>query len=130
MVAPDNAMPVGLVVVNVPPHTVVVPLATVRPVGSVSLNATPASATVLAAGLVMVNVRDVVALRAIDAGLNTLAIEGGATTASAAVLLAVPVPPSVELIAPVVLDLLPAVVPVTSTLIAHVLLAATVPALR
>src|SRR5713101_7662449 len=114
MVAPDNAMPVGLVVVNVPPHTVVVPLATVRPVGSVSLNATPASATVLAAGLVMVNIRDVVALRAIDAGLNTFAIEGGATTASVAVLLTEPVPPSAEVTAPVVLDLVPAVVPVTS----------------
>src|SRR5260370_14083305 len=112
-------MPVGLVVVNVPPHTVVVPLATVRPVGSVSLNATPASATVLAAGLVMVNVRDVVALRAIDAGLNTLAIEGGATTVRMAGLLLEPVPPSKELTAPVVLELVPAVVPVTSTQIVH-----------
>src|SRR5713101_753853 len=124
MVAPDNAMPVGLVVVNVPPHTVVVPLATVRPVGSVSLNATPASATVLAAGLVMVNVRDVVALRAIDAGLNTLAIEGGATTVRMAGLLLEPVPPSKELTAPVVLDLVPAVVPVTSTEMVHEPLAA------
>lgn len=114
MFAPDNAMPVGLVVVNVPPHTGAVPLATVRPAGNVSLNATPASATALAAGLVMVNVRDVVALRAIDEGLNALAIEGGATTARVAVLLVVPVPPSVELIAPVVLDLVPALVPVTS----------------
>ncbi len=127
MVAPDNAMPVGLVVVNVPPHTVVVPLATVRPVGSVSLNATPASATVLAAGLVMVNVRDVVALRAIDAGLNTLAIEGGATTVRMAGLLLEPVPPSKELTAPVVLDLVPAVVPVTSTEMVHEPLAAIIP---
>ena len=78
----------------------------------------------------MVNVRDVVALRAIDEGLNAFAIEGGATTLRVAVLLVVPVPPSLELTAPVVFSLLPAVVPVTSTLIAHVLLAATVPALR
>jgi len=130
MLAPASAMPVGLVVVRVPPQTVAELLATVRPVGSVSLNATPVSATVLAAGLVMVNVRDVVALRAIDEGLNAFAIEGGATTLRVAVLLVVPVPPSLELTAPVVFSLLPAVVPVTSTLIAHVLLAATVPALR
>ena len=55
MVAPDNAIPVGLVVVNVPPHTVAEAFATVRPVGSVSLNPTPVSATVLTAGLVMVS---------------------------------------------------------------------------
>ena len=46
---------------------------------------------------------------------NVLAIDGGATTVRIAVLLVAPVPPSVEVIAPVVLLLLPPVVPVTST---------------
>jgi len=50
---------------------------------------------------------------------NALLIEGGATTKSVAVLLVVPVPPSVELMAPVVLLLVPAVVPVTLTVIEH-----------
>src|SRR5947209_2667887 len=113
-------MVVGFVVVNVPPHTVEVELATDSPVGSVSLNPTPVSATVFPAGLVMVNVSDVVAFSAIVFGLNTLAIEGGATTVNIAVLLTVPVPPSVELTTPVVLLLLPAVVPVTSTENVHV----------
>src|SRR6266853_1481650 len=108
-------MPVGAVVVSVPPQTVAEALATVRPVGSVSVNATPVSATVFSAGLVMVNVRDVVAFSAMVDGLKTLAIDGGATTVSSAVLLVAPVPPSVEVTAPVVLLLSPAVVPVTST---------------
>jgi hypothetical protein len=43
------------VVVKVPPQTVAEALATVRPVGSVSVKATPVSATVLAAGFVIVN---------------------------------------------------------------------------
>src|SRR5579859_5088589 len=116
MVAPESEMPVGFVVVNVPPQTVEVELATVRPVGSVSENATHVRATVLAAGFVMVNVSEVVALRAILLGLNTLAIDGGATTAIVAVLLLVPVPPSVEVIAPEVFAASPAAVPVTFTL--------------
>ena len=103
IVAPVSAMPVGLVVVNVPPQTVADALATVSPVGNVSVNATPVKATVLAAGLVMVKVNDVVAFSAMVFGLKTLAIEGGATTVRTAVLLVVPVPPSVEVIAPVVL---------------------------
>src|ERR1051326_1862297 len=41
IVAPESAMPVGAVVVSVPPQTVAVALATVSPVGSVSVNATP-----------------------------------------------------------------------------------------
>src|SRR5712691_3881786 len=47
-------------------------------------------------------------------------MNGGAITVSVAVLLVVPVPPSVELTAPVVLPLLPAVVPVTSAENVHV----------
>lgn len=107
-------IPVGAVVVKVPPQTVLVPLTTVRPLGSVSVNATPASEAVFAAGLVIVNVSDVVAFREIADGLNPFAIDGGATT----VMLAdvdVPVPPSVEVTALVVLFSVPAVVPVTFT---------------
>src|SRR6478736_1788852 len=78
IVAPVSAIPVGAVVVSVPPQTVAEAFATVRPVGNVSVNATPVKATVLAAGLVMVNVSEVVAFRAMLLGLNTLAIEGGA----------------------------------------------------
>src|SRR5258708_24438828 len=96
IVAPVRVIPVGFVVVRVPPHTVADALATVSPVGSVSLKATPVKATVFAAGLVMVNCNEVVAFRLMVEGLNTLAIEGGATTVKTAVLLVVPVPPSVE----------------------------------
>jgi hypothetical protein len=102
IVAPDNAIPVGAVVVRVPPQTVVVAFATVKPVGSVSLNATPVSATAFAAGFVIVKVSDVVAFRAMLLGLKTLAIDGGATTLIDADAVP-PVPPSVELTLPVVL---------------------------
>jgi hypothetical protein len=77
--APDREIPVGLVVVSVPLHTVAELLATVKPVGSVSVNVTPVRATVLAGGFVMVNVKEVVPFTPIDAGLKALAIEGGAT---------------------------------------------------
>jgi hypothetical protein len=53
-------------------------------------------------------------LSAIVAGLNTLAIDGGATTLMLAEAVP-PVPPSVEVTLPEVLFLVPAVVPVTST---------------
>jgi hypothetical protein len=112
MVAPDRAIPVGAVVVTVPPQTVEEALATVRPVGSVSVKATPVSANALAAGLVMVNVSEVVAFRATAAGLNTFAMDGGATTVMLAEAVP-PVPPSVEVTLPVVLLLVPPLVPVT-----------------
>jgi hypothetical protein len=130
MVAPVNAMPVGAVVVSVPPQTVAEELATVKPVGSVSVKATPVRDTAFAAGLVVVNVSEVVAFSAIAAGLNALAIDGGATTLRVAVLLGAPVPPSVELTAPVVLALAPAVVPVTFTENVQEPLAAIVPPVR
>jgi hypothetical protein len=115
--------------VSVPPQTVAEALATVRPVGSVSIKATPVRATVLAAGLVMVNVSEVVAFRAMLLGLNTLAIDGGATTLIEAEAVP-PVPPSVEVTLPVVLFCKPAVVPVTFTENVQELLAAIVPPLR
>src|SRR5678815_2865347 len=114
MVAPVKAIPVGAVVVNVLPQTVAEALATVSPVGRVSVNATPVRATVLAAGLVMVNVSDVVAFSAMLDGLKTLAIEGGATTLMLAEAVP-PVPPSVEVTLPVVLFCVPAAMPVTFT---------------
>ena len=104
-----------MVVVRVPPQTAEDAVATVKPVGSVSLKATPVRDTVLAAGFVIVNCSEVVAFSEIVAGLKTLAMDGGATTVSTAVLLVAPVPPSVEDTAPVVLLLLPPVVPVTDT---------------
>jgi hypothetical protein len=114
IVAPVKAIPVGAVVVSVPPQTVAEAFATVRPVGKVSVNATPVSATALAAGLVTVNVSEVVAFNAIDKGLKTFAIDGGATTLILADAVP-PVPPSVEVTLPVVLFFVPAVVPVTFT---------------
>src|SRR5262249_2498802 len=114
IVAPVSAMPVGAVVVSVPPQTVAEALATVRPVGSVSVKATPVSGSTFAAGLVMVNVSEVVAFSAIVEGLKTLAIDGGASTSTLAVAV-LPVPPFVEVTLPVVLVCFPAVVPVTFT---------------
>jgi hypothetical protein len=107
-------IPVGAVVVRVPPQTVAEALATVSPVGSVSVNATPVSGTVLAAGFVIVKVSDVVAFSAIVAGLNTFAIDGGATTLMLAEAVP-PVPPSLEVTLPVVLFCNPAEIPVTFT---------------
>jgi len=129
IVAPESEMPVGFVVVSVPPQTVEVLLATVRPVGSVSVNATPVSEAVFAAGLVMVNVSDVVAFSAMLLGLNTLAIDGGATTLIEAEAVP-PVPPSVEVTALVVLFCVPAAIPVTLTENVQLALAARVAPLR
>jgi len=129
MVAPVSAIPVGAVVVKVPPQTVADAFATVSPVGIVSVNATPVSETVFAPGLVMVNVNEVVVLNAIAAGLNALAIDGGATTARLAEAVP-PVPPCVEVIFPVVLVCSPAAIPVTFTENVHELLCAKVAPLR
>jgi hypothetical protein len=129
IVAPVSAIPVGAVVVSVPPQTVAVAFATVSPVGNVSVKATPVSATVFAAGLVMVNVSEVVAFRAMLLGLNTLAIDGGATTLIEAEAVP-PVPPSVEVTLPVVLFCVPAAIPVTFTEKVQEPLAAIVPPLR
>ena len=129
IVAPERAIPVGAVVVSVPPQTVALAFATVNPVGSVSLKATPVNATAFAAGLVMVNVSEVVAFRAMLLGLNTLAIDGGATTLIEAEAVP-PVPPSVDVTLPVVLFCVPAAIPVTFTEKVQEPLAAIVPPLR
>ena len=114
MAAPESAIPVGAVVVSVPPQTVAVAFATVRPVGKVSVNATPVSGSTFAAGLVMVKVSDVVAFSEIVEGLKILAIDGGASTVTLAEAV-LPVPPSVEVTLPVVLFCRPAAMPVTFT---------------
>ena len=111
-VAPERLMVVGLVVVNVPPQTVAEELATVSPVGSVSVKATPFRAVVLAAGLVMVKVSEVVPLSGIELGLKALLSVGGTITLRVAEAVP-PVPPSGEVTLPVVLFWSPPAVPVT-----------------
>src|SRR5947209_18213922 len=124
-----NAISVGEVVVSVPPQTVAEALATVSPVGNVSVKATPVSGSTFAAGLVMVNVSEVVAFSAMDEGVKTFAIDGGASTLMLAVAVP-PVPPSVEVTFPVVLLCNPAAMPVTFTENVQEALAAIVPPLR
>jgi hypothetical protein len=128
-VAPLNAIPVGDVVVSVPPQTVADAFATVSPVGSVSVKATPVSATAFAAGFVIVKVNEVVAFKAMLLGLKPLAIDGGATTLIEAEAVP-PVPPSVEVTAPVVLFCVPAAIPVTLTENVQLVFAARVAPLR
>jgi len=115
------------VAVAVPPQLFVSPLgvATTKPVGSVSENATAVSVTVFAAGLPTVNVSVVVPFTAIVAGLKDLASEGGATTPRLAEAVP-PVPPSVEVTRLVVLFCGPAEIPATFTEKLQELLAASV----
>src|SRR6266853_5348786 len=91
IVAPVRAIPVGAVVVTVPPQTGAEAFATVSPAGKVSVKATPVRGSTLAAGLVIVNCRLVVAFKLMVEGLNNLAIEAGASTFTVAVLLVGPV---------------------------------------
>jgi hypothetical protein len=100
--------------VAVPPHVVVSALgvATTRPDGRVSVKDTPASATVFAAGLVIVSVRLVVPLTGMELAPNALAMLGDAITVTVAVAER-PVPPSFEVMALVELFFTPAEVPVT-----------------
>jgi hypothetical protein len=112
MLAPDNTIMVGGVVVNVPPQAVAEALATVIPLGKVSEKAKPVRAAVLAAGLVIVKVNDEVAFNAMPAGLKAFAIVGGAITFRLADAVP-PVPPSVEVMFPVTLLCVPALMPVT-----------------
>ena len=82
------------------------------------MKATPVKDTVLAAGLVRVNVRLVVPSNGIVGAPNALAIAGGATTMRVAEAVR-PVPPSVEVTALVTLFMVPAAVPVTFTEMVH-----------
>src|SRR5262249_3503053 len=114
--APFSAIVLLPVIVSVPPHWDDVPLTAVRPAGSVSVNPTPVSPTVVF-GFVIVNDSVVVWLSGTVAPPKDFAIIGAASTVRVAVLLAAPVPVSVALTAPLVLFLTPAVAPVTVTLI-------------
>jgi len=128
MVPPvSEILPEPATAVAVPPQVLVRPfgVATTSPAGKVSVNATPFSATVLPAGLVMVKVRDVVPFSGIAAAPKALAIDGGATTLMLAEAVP-PVPPSVEVTLPVVLFCVPAAIPVTFTENVHDVLAARV----
>src|SRR5262249_57737779 len=77
-------------------------VATIRPAGRVSPNATPVRATV-ALGLVMVKVMLVVPFSGMLAAPNAFAMLGGPITVIDAVLLVAPGPLSFEEIGPVVL---------------------------
>jgi len=127
-VPPVRLMPADpAVAVDVPPQVFVRPFGvdTTSPAGSASVNATPASATEFAAGLVTVNVSAETPFNKIVVGLNALAIAGGATTAMLANAVP-PVPPSVEVTALVVLFFAPPVIPVTFTKNVHEVLCARV----
>src|SRR5882724_9087626 len=108
----SETLPEPATAVAVPPHVLVNPfgVATTIPAGKLSVNATPVSATALAAGLVMVNVSEVVPFSGTLAAPKALAIDGGATTLMKAEAVP-PVPPSVEVTCPVVLFCVPAAVP-------------------
>src|SRR5262249_22860904 len=93
--------------------------ATTRPEGRLSVNDSPLSVTLLF-GLVMLMVSRVVPFSGIFVGANVLLTGCGAVTVLAAVLLVFPVPPLVELTAPVVFDTTPDWVPVTFTTIVQV----------
>lgn len=112
---PVMLMVLGAVVVTVPPQVVADPFATVSPAGSVSVKLIPVRPSEVF-GFVIVNIRLVVPPTTMLEAPNDLAIVGGVATESVAALLAAPVPPLVDVTAPVVLILTPAVVPVTVTL--------------
>jgi hypothetical protein len=100
--APLSEIELGLVNVTIPPpHKMALAFGTVSPTGSVSVNPTPVSVTGFAAGLVITKCNAVVPFRTTDAGSNDVTVVGGATTVSEADA-AFPVPPSFDVIAPVV----------------------------
>src|SRR5215469_16012105 len=122
MLAPTRVMLVGLVRVTVPPpQSVALALGTVRPTGRVSLKPTPMSVSGLIAGLVMMNCSAVVAFSAITLGLKDVVRVGGPSTLRPAEAV-LPVPPLVDVAAPVVLVYAPAAAPVTVTVKLHWLL--------
>ena len=89
--------------VTVPPQLLVKPfgVATTRPAGSESLNATPLRASVVF-GLLMLKVSDVELFRRMLAAPKALVIVGGVATVRLAEAV-FPVPPLVEVTLPVVL---------------------------
>jgi hypothetical protein len=126
--AVSETLPDPAAAVTTPPQELANPfgVATTIPAGSASVNATPVRPTVFATGFVIVNVNEVDALNEMLAAPNTFAIEGAATTATLADAVP-PVPPCVEVTAPVVLFCAPAAIPVTFTVKLQDALAASVP---
>jgi hypothetical protein len=130
--APDRlTVPDPTVAVVVPPHELLSPFgaAMVIPAGRTSVNATPANATVFAAGFVIVKLSPEMPFGEMPAGVNAFEIEGGATTEILAEAVP-PIPPCVEATFPVVLFCVPAAVPVTLTEKVHEVLLANVAPLR
>lgn len=80
-------------------------------------------------GLVIVNVSVAIPVGAMELGEKDLLMEGGETTVTVALAL-LPVPPFVDVTAPVVLFFTPAVAPVTVTLNVQLPLAASKPPLN
>jgi len=134
---PLAAIDPPLSVITLPPEVpVIVPLhwgvatfaANVTPVGKVSVKATPVNAMVVFE-LVIVKVSVDVPPAKIGLGEKDLPMEGGAMTVVVS-LAVLPVPPFVEVTAPVVLFFTPAVEPVTVTLNVQLPLAAIEPPLN
>jgi hypothetical protein len=117
--------------VTVPPQLFVNPFGVemISPAGNVSANATPASATVLAAGFVTVKLNDVVPFTGMLAAPKDSPSDGGATTIRLAVAV-LPVPAFDEVTAVLVFVKLPALLPVKLTESVQLLPAAIVPPLR
>lgn len=120
--APESATlldPATAVIVP-PPQEPVNPLgvATTRPEGNVSVKPIPVSGPVFNAELLMINVRLVVPFRAICDAPNVFVMEGGTPTITLAEAVP-PVPPSLDVTAPVVLFCTPLDIPVTLTLKVH-----------
>jgi hypothetical protein len=122
-----ETLPDPATAVTTPPQVLAAPfgVATTIPAGSVSVNATPVSPTVFAAGFVIVNVNEVDAFNAMLAAPNAFAIEGGPITVTLAEA-PVPAPPCVEPAPPATLFSTPAAVPVTFTPNVHEAFAASV----
>src|SRR5215469_16024789 len=96
------------VAVAVPPHVLfrLGVEATTSPAGRLSVNANPVSVTLLF-GLLMLMVSKLVPFSGIFVGANVLVTVGALATINVAVLLVAPVPPFVELTAPVVFETVP-----------------------
>ena len=130
--APDKVIlfdPAAAVMVP-PPQPPARPLGveTISPAGIVSVMPIPLS-VIVPFGFVTVKLRPVVPFSGIAAAPNVLVIVGGATTVRVADPVP-PVPPSVDITAPVVLFCNPAAVPVTLRLNVHDPLAASVAPVR
>ena len=103
---------------------------TTSPEGRLSMNVIVVRLPGLAAGFEIVNVTVVVPPTAMEEAPNALLITGAVNTLRVAVLLVAPVPPSVDVIAPVVLAFAPALVPITCTVTVQEPPAAIVPPLN